>query len=100
MRKTNICTGLARHFASHLEDLRNRARYTEDLTMSTPNGVLSPPQRSESAGSHASLGKRKRAESEEGLDIRGISDMKTRTKGDERVQLLELLKDTVVIMRR
>lgn len=100
MRKTNFRTVLARPFASHLEDLRSLARSTEDLTMSTPNGVLSPLQRSESASSHASLGKRKRAESEEGLDLRGISDLRTSTKTNERIRLLELLKDTLVVMRR
>jgi len=68
--------------------------------MSTPNGVLSPPQRSESASSHASLGKRKRAESEEVLDIPGTSDLKTSTKVNGRIQLLELLKGILVVMRR
>lgn len=68
--------------------------------MSIPNGVLSPPQRSDSTSSLASLGKRKRTESEEGVEIPGTFNSKTRTKVDGRTGLLELLNDALVILRR
>lgn len=68
--------------------------------MSTPNGVTSPPPRSESATSLASLGKRKRAESEDGVEIAGVSTFKKSMEVHDKVRMLELLKDTLVILRR
>lgn len=67
--------------------------------MSTPNGVLSPPSRSGFGPALASSGKRKRAESEEENNNRGTATVET-GKQDDRKRLNQLLRDTLVVMRR